>query len=44
VAPPRALGVLREAYSARLRGVLHGELDRDLVKLPVAEIEKHLAA
>lgn len=44
VAPPRALGVLRHAYSAHLRGALHGELDRDFVKLPVREIEKHLAA
>jgi protein required for attachment to host cells len=44
VAPPRALGVLRDAYSAHVRSALHGELDRDLVKLPVGEIEKHLAA
>ena len=44
VAPPRAVGVLRAVYSAQLRGALHGELDRDLVKLPVAEIEKHLMA
>jgi protein required for attachment to host cells len=43
VAPPRALGVLRHAYSAHVRGALQGELDRDLVKLPVHEIEKHLA-
>jgi hypothetical protein len=32
------------AYSAHLRGALHGELDGDFVKLPVREIEKHLAA
>ena len=44
VAPPRALGVLRDAYSAHVRSALHGELDRDLVKLPVGEIERHLAA
>jgi protein required for attachment to host cells len=44
VAPPRALGVLREAYPAQVRGALHGELDKDFVKLPVHEIEKHLAA
>ena len=44
VAPPRALGVLRPAYSHDLRKALHGELDKDLVKMPVHEIEKHLAA
>lgn len=44
VAPPRALGVLRPAYSHDLRRVLHGEVDKDLVKMPVHEIEKHLAA
>jgi protein required for attachment to host cells len=27
-----------------VRDALHGELDRDFVKLPVREIEKHLAA
>ena len=44
VAPPRALGVLRQAYSAKLRSVLRGEIDKDFVRLPVYEIEKHLAA
>ena len=44
VAPPRALGVLRLAYSHDLRKALHGEIDKDLVKVPVHEIEKHLAA
>jgi protein required for attachment to host cells len=44
VAPPRALGVLRQAYSPHVRDVLHGEIDKDYVKLPVHEIEKHLAA
>jgi protein required for attachment to host cells len=43
VAPPRALGVIRQAYSAQLRGVLRDEVDKDLVKMPVHEIEKHLA-
>lgn len=42
VAPPRALGVLRTAYSAGLRAAVRFELDKDLVKLPVHEIEKHL--
>ncbi len=44
VAPPRALGTIRQAYSTALRAVLRAEIDKDLVKLPVHEIEKHLAA
>jgi protein required for attachment to host cells len=43
VAPPRALGVIRQAYTHQLRGVLRDEIDKDLVKMPVHEIEKHLA-
>jgi protein required for attachment to host cells len=43
IAPPRALGVLRQAYSVNLRHALRGEIDKDLVHLPVYEIEKHLA-
>jgi len=43
VAPPRALGVLRQACTKTLREVLHGEIDKDFVKMPVHEIEKHLA-
>jgi protein required for attachment to host cells len=44
VAPPRALGVLRPAYSHDLRKALQSEIDKDLVTLPVYEIEKRLAA
>jgi protein required for attachment to host cells len=44
VAPPRALGVLRQAYSHNVRQALRAEVDKDFVKLPVHEIEKHLAA
>ena len=43
VAPPRALGVLRQSYSHNLRSALRGEIDKDFVRLPVYEIEKHLA-
>ena len=43
VAPPRALGVLRQAYSHNLRAALRAEIDKDLVWLPIYEIEKHLA-
>ncbi len=42
VAPPRALGVLRHAYSPRLRAVLKAEVDKDYVRTPIHEIEKHL--
>ncbi len=41
-APPRALGVIRQHYSHALRTALRAEIDKDLVKLPVHEIEKHL--
>ena len=44
IAPPRALGVLRQAASANLRHAIRAEIDKDYVKLPVHEIEKHLAA
>jgi len=44
VAPPRALGVLRQAYSDGLRGALKAEIDKDFVRMPVHEIEKKLAA
>ncbi len=43
-APPRALGVLRQAYSAALKHVVRVEIDKDFVKIPVHEIEKHLTA
>ncbi len=42
VAPPRALGMLRQAYSPALRGAIREEVDKDFVKMPVHEIEKHL--
>jgi protein required for attachment to host cells len=44
VAPPRALGLLRQAYSKHVRQALRGEIDKDLVKMPVHEIEQHLTA
>jgi len=42
VAPPRALGMIRPAYSHALRGAVRAEVDKDLVKQPVHQIEKHL--
>jgi protein required for attachment to host cells len=42
VASPRALGMLRPAYSHALKGAVRAEIDEDLVKMPVHEIEKQL--
>jgi protein required for attachment to host cells len=42
VAPPRALGMLRPVYSHALKNALRAEVDKDLVKMPVGDIEKHL--
>lgn len=42
VAPPRALGFLRQAYGHGLRAAVRAEIDKDLVKMPVHEIEKYL--
>ena len=42
VAPPRALGMIRQAYSVHVRSALRGEVDKDFVKMPVHEIEQHL--
>ena len=44
IAPPRALGVLRQTYSHNLRAAVRAEVDKDLVRMPVDEIEKHFAA
>jgi protein required for attachment to host cells len=44
VAPPRALGMIRHVYSHALRGAIRTEIDKDLVKHPVHDIEKHLTA
>ena len=42
VASPRALGMIRADYSDVIRRALRGEVGKDLVKLPVYEIEKQL--
>jgi protein required for attachment to host cells len=44
VAPPRALGVLRQHYTHALKQAIRDEVQKDYVKMPVYEIEKHLAA
>ena len=42
VAPPRALGMLRNAYSAQVRKAVAAEVDKDLVAMPIVDIERHL--
>jgi protein required for attachment to host cells len=44
VAPPRALGMLRQAYPNGLRDAVKVEIGKDYVRMPVHEIEKQLAA
>jgi len=44
VAPPTALGDLREALSEPVRRLVRAELDKDLTKTPIAELPEHLAA
>jgi protein required for attachment to host cells len=42
VAAPRALGMIREAYSPTVRHAIRAEVGKDLVNVPVHEIEKQL--
>jgi protein required for attachment to host cells len=44
IAPPRALGFLRQVYGHGLKAAVRAEIDKDLVKMPVHEIEKYLTA
>jgi len=44
VAAPKALGVLRQHLTPAVQGVVSGELAKDFTNLPVADIERHLAA
>ena len=44
VAPPRAIGVLRRQYSPHLRQALKAEVEKDYVKMPVADIARHLSS
>jgi len=44
VAPPKALGVLREHFSAALKSVIVAEIGKDLAHLSTGEIESHLTA
>jgi protein required for attachment to host cells len=40
IAPPRALGMIRPAYSPALRRAIVQEIDKDLVKSPIYEVER----
>jgi protein required for attachment to host cells len=42
--PPKALGILRGHLLPLARARIVAEIAKDLVKLPIPEIEKHLAA
>lgn len=42
VAPPVALGQLREALGEKTRKRVHGELARDYTRMPLEEIQNHL--
>jgi protein required for attachment to host cells len=42
VAPPRAIGVLRRAYTSHVRQAIRAEVEKDYVKMPLDEITRHL--
>lgn len=44
VAPPRVLGDLRQALSAKSRSAVAGELDKDLTHKKAPEIAQHLTS
>jgi protein required for attachment to host cells len=44
VAPPKALGILRQHLTPAVRQVLSAEIPKDFVKLPTIEIERRLSA
>ena len=43
IAPPRVLGDLRQELSPKAKSKVKGELDKDLTRHPLLEIEKALA-
>jgi protein required for attachment to host cells len=44
VAPPRALGELRDALPQQVRARIHAELDLDLTRASMTDVEAHLAS
>jgi protein required for attachment to host cells len=43
IAPPRALADLRKSFHSQVKNKIIAEIDKDLTKHPVDQIEKHLA-
>lgn len=43
-APPKVLADLRQSFHADVKSRIVAEIDKDLTKHPMAEIERHLAA
>ncbi len=43
-APPRALGLLREKMTPRVRALILREIDKDLAQLTTKEIERHFVS
>jgi protein required for attachment to host cells len=43
IAPPRTLAELRRAFHTEVKSRILAEIDKDLTKQPIYEIEKHLA-
>ena len=43
IAPPRTLAELRRAFHSEVKSRIVAEIDKDLTKQPIYEIEKHLA-
>jgi protein required for attachment to host cells len=44
VAPPRALADLRKAFHPDVKKIISAEINKDLTKHPLYDIEKHLTA
>jgi protein required for attachment to host cells len=44
VAPPRALADLRKAFHPEVKKRIVAQIDKDLTKFPIDQIEKHLAS
>lgn len=43
IAPPRTLAELRRSFHSEVKDCIVAEIDKDLTKQPIYEIEKHLA-
>jgi len=43
VAPPKAIGILRRAFSPSVRNVVRHEAEKDYVRMPIYEVEQHLS-